>query len=88
VPSVPCGDVRQLLADRVSSGGHVSVNGVPYTAKKVRSCPALTDIDLKGITYTVKMADLTTYHVSSTIHLDMTGAASCQLGCQQWNRWK
>jgi hypothetical protein len=42
--------------------------------KKVQSSPALTDIDLEGITYTVKMADLTTYHVSSTRHLDMTGA--------------
>jgi hypothetical protein len=40
----------------------------------VRSSPALTDINLEGITYAMKMADLTTYHVSSTSHLDMTGA--------------
>ena len=55
-------------------GGDVSVNGVPYTAKKAGSSPALTDINLEGITYAVKMADLTTYCISSTSHLDMTGA--------------
>jgi hypothetical protein len=73
VPSVPSGDVRQLLADKVSSGGDVSVNGVPYTAKKVGSSPTPTDINLEGITYAVKMADLNTYCISSTSHLDMTG---------------
>jgi hypothetical protein len=63
LPTVPPGNVRRLLSDKVSSGGDVSVNGVPYTAKKV------------GITYAVKMADhLTTYYISSTSHLDMTGA--------------
>jgi hypothetical protein len=35
--------------------------------------PALTDINLEAITYTVKMADLTTYCISSTSHMDMTG---------------
>jgi hypothetical protein len=74
VPSVPPGYVRWLLSDKVSSSGDVSVNGVPYTAKKAGSSPALTDINLEGITYAVKMADLTTYRVSSTSHLDMTGA--------------
>jgi hypothetical protein len=74
VPNVPPGDVRWVLSDKVSSGGDVSVNGVPYTAKKVGSSPAPTDINLEGVTYAVKMADLTTYHVSSTRHLDMTGA--------------
>jgi hypothetical protein len=59
--------IRYLLA-----GGDVSVNGVPNTAKKVGSSPALTDINL-GVTYTVKMVDLTTYCISSTRHLDMTG---------------
>jgi hypothetical protein len=34
------------------------------------------DINLEGITYAVELADLTTYHVSSTSHLDMTGARS------------
>jgi hypothetical protein len=67
-------DVRQVLADKVSSGGDISFNGVPYTAKKVGSSPALMDINLEGITYTVKMVDLTTYHVSSTSHSDMTDA--------------
>jgi hypothetical protein len=42
--------------------------------KKVGSSPAPTDINLEGITYAVKMADLTTYRISSTSHLDMTGA--------------
>jgi hypothetical protein len=74
VTSAPPGDVRRLLADKVSSGGDISVNGVPYTVKKVGSSPALTDINLEGVTYAVKMADLTTYHVSSTSHSDMTGA--------------
>jgi hypothetical protein len=74
VPNVPPGDVRWLLSDKVSSGGDISVNGVPYTAKKVGSSPALTDINLEGVTYAVKMAYLTTYCVSSTRHLDMTGA--------------
>jgi hypothetical protein len=75
VPSVPPGDVRWLLSDKVSSSGDVSINGVPYIAKKVGSShPAPTDINLEGITYTVKVADLTTYCVSSTSHLDMTGA--------------
>jgi hypothetical protein len=32
------------------------------------------DINLKVVTYAVKMADLTTYRISSTSHLDMTGA--------------
>ncbi len=73
VHSVPPGNVRRLLSDKVSSGGDVNVNGVPHTAKKVGSSPALTDINLEGITYAVKMADLTTYHVSSTSHLDVTG---------------
>jgi hypothetical protein len=44
VPNVPPGNVRQLLSDKVSSGGDISVNGVPYTAKKAGSSPALTDI--------------------------------------------
>jgi hypothetical protein len=35
VPGVPPGNVRRLLSDKASSGGDVSVNGVPYTAKKV-----------------------------------------------------
>jgi hypothetical protein len=73
MPSVPPSDVRQLLADKVSSAGDISVNGVPYTVKRVGSSPAPVDINLKGITYTVKMADLTTYRISSTSHLDMTG---------------
>jgi hypothetical protein len=72
VPNIS-GNVGWLLSDKVSSGGDVSVNGVPYTAKKAGSCPAPTDINLEGITYAVKMADLTTYRVSSTRHLDMTG---------------
>jgi hypothetical protein len=39
----------------------------------VGSSPVSTDINLEGITYAVKMADFTTYCVSSTSHLDMTG---------------
>jgi hypothetical protein len=73
VPNVPPGNVQQLLSDKVSSGGDISVNGVPYTVKKAGSSPAPTDINLEGVTYTVKMADLTTYRVSSIRHLDMTG---------------
>jgi hypothetical protein len=42
--------------------------------KKVGSSPALTDINLEGITDAVKMTDLTTYRVSFTRHLGMTGA--------------
>jgi hypothetical protein len=42
--------------------------------KKAGSSPAQTDINLEGVTYAVKMEDLTTYRVSSTTHLDMTGA--------------
>ena len=87
MPNVPPGDVRRLLSDKVSSGGDVSVNGVPYTAKKAGSSPAPTDINLKGVTYTVKMANLTTYHVSSTSHLDMTGTL-VNRGAQWWNHWK
>jgi hypothetical protein len=40
----------------------------------VGSSPAPTGINLEGITYAVKMEDLTTYCISSTSHLDMTGA--------------
>ena len=74
VSSVPPGDVRRLLADKVSSGADVKFNGVPYVAKMAGSSPAPTDIDFEGVTYSVKMADLTTYRVSSTSHSDMTGA--------------
>jgi hypothetical protein len=74
MPSISPSDVQQLLADKVSSGDNVKFNGVPYTAKKVCISPALMDIILEGVTYAVRMADLTTYHVSSTSHLDMTGA--------------
>jgi hypothetical protein len=54
VPSVPPGNVWWLLSDKVSSSGDININGVPYTAKKVGSSPAATDINLKGITYAVK----------------------------------
>ncbi len=74
MPSISPSDVQQLLADKVSSCNNVKFNGVPYTAKKVGISPALMDIILEGVTYAVRMADLTTYQISSTSHLDMTGA--------------
>jgi hypothetical protein len=58
VPNVPPGNVQRLLSDKVSSGGDVSVNGVPYTVKKAGSSPAPTDINLEGVTYAVKMVTI------------------------------
>jgi hypothetical protein len=71
--SIPPSDVQQLLTDMVSLGEDLKFNGVPYTAKKVGSSPALMDINLEVVTYAVRMADLTTYHVPSMSHFDMTG---------------
>ena len=72
--TVPPGDVRRLLADNISKGQDVTIQGVPYTVKKAGTAPAPTDVQLSGVSYSVKMAELTTYCVSSTRHSDKTGA--------------
>ena len=74
VAIAPPGDVRRLLADNVTSGRDIKVDGVAYAVKTAGTTPAPTDINLSGITYSVKMADMATYQISSTRHNNTTGA--------------
>ncbi len=65
----PPGNVCCLLANKKHT-----IDGIPYEVKKAGTTPLPTNITFDDVTYLVKMADLTTYCISSTQHLGMTSA--------------
>ena len=77
-----------MIADRKA----LNINGAQYSAKKANAALHPSDVIIKGITYTINMADfspangtvntpmMTTYHVSASWHSDDTTGALVDCG--------